>query len=255
MTNPTPSAMMAMAERLWRRRPLDNSADDRLYAAAAEMLLRAESALAALAQPAPLSVPVGWKLVPLVDTEEMWGGLARQIVMWRDMSPHTGAALYRHLKSSGWEIPVWLLELIPDTEHSPPKGAVAGAIYRAMIAAAPDNRSEGRPGEEDRSQADWRRLLRQRDDFIVHSGLWDDFIRDIRSEGRDARPYSADEAISKAILIDDHFDRLEFLKAWELGDWEFAKNFSPAIRTNWPDEKALEERLNNDQFGTAESDE
>lgn len=77
--------------------------------------------------------PTGW-VAPWEDTEDMWGGLARQIVMWdRFGGPNsTGAALHRHLQRSGYEIPNWLAGLIPPIDHVPPKGTVAGAIYRAM---------------------------------------------------------------------------------------------------------------------------
>lgn len=86
---------------------------------------------------APVEQVNGWKLVPIKDTEAMWSGLARQIVLWHSMRDRSGAALYQHLRSSGMEIPDWLPELIPDTDHAPPKGAICGAIYRAMLDAAP----------------------------------------------------------------------------------------------------------------------
>jgi len=79
----------------------------------------------------------GWKLVPLEPTEEQWGELARGIVFWDRTHPHDGAALHRHLKSLGREIPEWLAKEIPDTNQVPPKGTVAACIYKAMLAAAP----------------------------------------------------------------------------------------------------------------------
>lgn len=89
------------------------------------------------ASPGRWEPPTGWKLVPVKDSEDMWGGLARQIVMWNRFADPTGHALYQHLHWSGWDIPDWLREMIPNTNHVPPKGAVCGAIYRAMIEAAP----------------------------------------------------------------------------------------------------------------------
>lgn len=77
------------------------------------------------------------RLVPLADTEEMWGGFARAIVMWRDLRDPTGRALYDHLRRSGEKAPDWLQGLIPNIDHVPPKGAVAGAIFRAMVEQAP----------------------------------------------------------------------------------------------------------------------
>ncbi|WP_453971129.1 hypothetical protein [Amorphus sp. MBR-141] len=43
-------------------------------------------------------------------------------------------------------------------------------------------------------------------------------VRDAPPEG-DGRPFSADEAIVKALEIDDHFGRLAFLTAWREGAW------------------------------------
>ena len=78
-------------------------------------------------------------VVPREPTEEMWSGLARQLVLWRDMSDNTGRGLYQHLKAAGWPVPDWLRKEIPDTNHVPAKGDVAVVIYRAMLAAAHPN--------------------------------------------------------------------------------------------------------------------
>lgn len=48
------------------------------------------------------------------------------------------------------------------------------------------------------------------------------------SEG-DGRPFSADAAISHAIKFYDHFDRLEFLKAWEIGDWNTIREMTANV--------------------------
>lgn len=37
---------------------------------------------------------------------------------------------------------------------------------------------------------------------------------------------SAESAIKIALDIDDHYDRLEFLKAWHEGDWDTVREFS-----------------------------
>lgn len=86
----------------------------------------------------PSDKPQTTKLVPIEPTEEMWSGLARAIVMWCQFdAPHYGSKLHQHLKMSGETIPDWLLEEIPDIDHTPPKGTVAACIYKAMVEAAP----------------------------------------------------------------------------------------------------------------------
>lgn len=73
----------------------------------------------------------------LEPTEEMWGGLARDLVMWdRGIPDQYGSTLYKHLRAIGRDIPDWLLQEIPDIDHTPPKGAVAVSIFLAMISAA-----------------------------------------------------------------------------------------------------------------------
>lgn len=80
-----------------------------------------------------------WVRVPVEPTEEMWSGLARDIVFWLYMNsgPHYGSKMHEHLRNLGTEIPDWLLKEIPDTDSTPPKGTVAVVIYKAMLAAAP----------------------------------------------------------------------------------------------------------------------
>lgn len=77
--------------------------------------------------------------VPWQPTEEMWGGLARDIVffLYGYDAPHYGSRLHKHLRSAGREIPAWLLTEIPDEDHTPPKGTFAACIYKAMLEAAP----------------------------------------------------------------------------------------------------------------------
>lgn len=77
-----------------------------------------------------------------VPTEAMWGGLARDLVMWdRGMPNQYGSTLYKHLRSTGRPIPDWLVEEIPDIDHTPPKGTVAVCIFQAMIDAALNEKS------------------------------------------------------------------------------------------------------------------
>lgn len=74
-------------------------------------------------------------LVPLVPTEAQWGGLARAIMMWLDMSPKTPRALFKHLERSGREIPQWLRDdaEMKALDHVPSKGTRCAIIYRAML--------------------------------------------------------------------------------------------------------------------------
>ena len=71
-------------------------------------------------------------------SKEMWGGLARDIVMWtRFTGIPTGEGLHKHLRSIRPDpIPEWLTKEIPDTNQTPPKGTVAACIYKAMLEAA-----------------------------------------------------------------------------------------------------------------------
>ena len=77
-------------------------------------------------------------VVPEIPTEEQWGGLARNIMMWMDMyhgSEKTPRNLFKHLKLCGVEIPDWLRD---ETEmraldHVPSKGTRVAIIYRAML--------------------------------------------------------------------------------------------------------------------------
>ncbi len=84
----------------------------------------------------------GAQTVPIIPTEAMWGGLARDIVTWWCMDNPTGSALHRHLRYLGREVPAWLTEEIRAINHVPAKGDVAVAIYRAMLEAAPRDGAE-----------------------------------------------------------------------------------------------------------------
>jgi hypothetical protein len=87
-------------------------------------------------------VAQGWKLVPENATENQWGGLARDIVMWMDM--HQGPSktprnLFIHLERLGRDVPQWLRDEpeMKNLDHVPSKGTRAVIIYRAMLAASP----------------------------------------------------------------------------------------------------------------------
>ena len=72
---------------------------------------------------------------PFNPTEEMWGGLARSIMMWLDMTPSTPRTLFKHLESSGIDIPEWLKSELEMTslDHIPSKGTRCVLIYKAMM--------------------------------------------------------------------------------------------------------------------------
>lgn len=105
-----------------------------------EAALKTIEALASrLPQQEWAEVPEGWALVPLMPTEEMWGGLARDIVMAMDMGCMRPRQLFKHLEMCGTEIPQWLRDEaeMQSPDHMPSKGTRATLIYRAMLAAAP----------------------------------------------------------------------------------------------------------------------
>ena len=73
-------------------------------------------------------------MVPVLPTESQWNGLARDLIMWMDLTQRpTGKSLYQHLEWAGREIPDWLRSEIPENDHVPPKGTRAAVIYRAMV--------------------------------------------------------------------------------------------------------------------------
>lgn len=86
-----------------------------------------------------INCPVhGYVCAPREPTEAMWGGLARDLVLWQRFKNPTGRALYEHLIMLGRTIPDWLTKEIGDLDHVPPKGTVATCIYKAMIEAVPN---------------------------------------------------------------------------------------------------------------------
>jgi hypothetical protein len=84
-----------------------------------------------------------FRKVPIEPTGEQWGGLARSIMMWIDMSaggPKLPEDLLKHLERSGVTAPKWLLDEgeMKAVGHSMSKGSRCVLIYKAMIHDAPD---------------------------------------------------------------------------------------------------------------------
>jgi hypothetical protein len=86
-----------------------------------------------------LSAGSDYVTVPVVPTEAMWGGLARDIIMWTRFDRPSQRSLLKHLASVGTQIPDWLAAECRDIDHVPPKGSVAAWVYRAMLDARPLN--------------------------------------------------------------------------------------------------------------------
>ncbi len=70
-------------------------------------------------------------------SEAMWGGLARDIMMWLDFGTKTPRELFKHLKRTGRDIPKWLTDEpeMRALDHVPSKGTRCVIIYKAMQAA------------------------------------------------------------------------------------------------------------------------
>lgn len=80
-----------------------------------------------------------WKLVPEEPTEEQWGDLARDIMMWMDLNTRkTPQSLLDHLERAGRSVPQWLLDEpeMQHLDHSMSKGTRCVIIYKAMLATA-----------------------------------------------------------------------------------------------------------------------
>ena len=80
------------------------------------------------------------RVVPCEPTEEMWGGLARDIIKWMEFAErHTPRDLFDFLEKIGTDIPDWL-RLEPELsnlDHAISKGTRAVIIYKAMLSASP----------------------------------------------------------------------------------------------------------------------
>lgn len=71
-------------------------------------------------------------------SEEVWGGLARAIMMALDMGALTPCAMFEHLERTTDEIPDWLRNEpeMQALDHVPSKGTRCVIIYRAMLEAS-----------------------------------------------------------------------------------------------------------------------
>ena len=96
------------------------------------------------------TVPEGFKVVPVEPTTEQYGGLARDIIQWMRFTPSSdqhSQSLIEWLKNMGNEIPSWLMgenEINHLSKHVLSKGTMAAIIYKAMLAAAPEQVKGGK---------------------------------------------------------------------------------------------------------------
>ena len=90
------------------------------------------------------AVPKGFKIVPEEPTEQQFGGMARDIIQWlrfTESKNQHSESLVKWLKDMGNEIPDWLYkesEINHLSKHVISKGSIAAIIYKAMLAAAPE---------------------------------------------------------------------------------------------------------------------
>lgn len=77
--------------------------------------------------------------VPFTPPEEMWDGLARDMMMWLDMNQGrpTPRTLFEHLKRAHTPIPQWLIDEpeMKNLDSVPSKGTRVVIIYKAMLDA------------------------------------------------------------------------------------------------------------------------
>ena len=94
-------------------------------------------------------VPEGFKVVPVEPTTEQFGGMARDVIQWMRFTPSSdqhSQSLIEWLKNMGNEIPSWLMgenEINHLSKHVLSKGTIAAIIYKAMLAAAPEQVKDG----------------------------------------------------------------------------------------------------------------
>ena len=90
------------------------------------------------------AVPEGWRLVPIEPTVDQFGGIARDVIQWMrftESKNQHSESLVKWLKDMGNEIPEWLYsepEINHLSKHVISKGTIAAIIYKAMLAAAPE---------------------------------------------------------------------------------------------------------------------
>ena len=91
----------------------------------------------------------GFKVVPVEPTAEQFGGLAIDVIQWMrftESKNQHSESLVRWLKDMGNEIPAWLYsepEINHLSRHVISKGTIAAIIYKAMLAAAPEQNKGG----------------------------------------------------------------------------------------------------------------
>lgn len=80
-----------------------------------------------------------YQLVPKEPTQEQWGELARDIMMWLRWDQPTPAKLFKHLEMLGRDIPQWLRDEpeMKNLDHVVSKGTCCVLIYHAMLSSAP----------------------------------------------------------------------------------------------------------------------
>ena len=90
------------------------------------------------------AVPEGWMLAPIEPTTDQFGGIARDVIQWMrftESKNQHSESLVKWLKDMGNEIPEWLYsesEINHLSKHVISKGTIAAIIYKAMLAAAPE---------------------------------------------------------------------------------------------------------------------
>ena len=90
------------------------------------------------------AVPEGWMLVPVEPNQAQFGGMARDVIQWMrftESKNQHSESLVKWLKDMGNEIPAWLYsepEINHLSKHVISKGTIAAIIYKAMLAAAPE---------------------------------------------------------------------------------------------------------------------
>ena len=90
------------------------------------------------------SVMEGLKIVPVEPNPAQFGGMARDVIQWMrftESKNQHSESLVKWLKDMGNEIPEWLYSE-PEINHLSKrvisKGTIAAIIYKAMLAAAPE---------------------------------------------------------------------------------------------------------------------
>ena len=86
----------------------------------------------------------GLKIVPVEPNQAQFGGIARDVIQWMrftESKNQHSESLVKWLKDMGNEIPAWIYsepEINNLSKHVISKGTIAAIIYKAMLAAAPE---------------------------------------------------------------------------------------------------------------------